>query len=1187
MAGGVNLYLHPTSYVGLCAKQMLSVDGRCKSFAQGGNGFVPGEGVGTVLLKRLSKAVEDDDHIYALIRSTSINHGGKTNGYTVPNPVAQGELIREALDRAGVNAREVSYIEAHGTGTELGDPIEITGLNQAFRKETQENRFCAIGSVKSNIGHLEAAAGIAGLTKILLQMAHGQLAPSLHAGELNPNINFDKSPFTVQRELSEWRRPVFDRDGESREYPRVAGISSFGAGGSNAHLIIEEYQSAQPERVSPVCDEQTPAVILLSAKGEGQLRQQAERLLEALSSGALDASSLADIAYTLQVGREAMEWRLALTAGTRAALREKLQAYVEGCSDIAELYRGQVTRAQDKLSMFTADEELREAIEKWLRRKKYTRLLELWVQGLAFNWDSLYNEVKPRRISLPTYPFAKERYWFGSVERQAVEAGGATASLHPLLQENTSELWEQRYSSTFTGKEFFLADHRVNGQSLLPGVAYLEMAREAVARASGAERGILLKNVVWARPVVAGDTPVRVHVGVFEVESGEIGYEIYSEADGDAEAPVVHSQGVAMLGNTAEAPRLDLQGLRSACCVDRLTGESCYERFAAMGVDYGPAHRGLREVYVGEGEVLAKLALPAQLAGTLTTYQLHPSLMDAALQSLVGFTVSGRRQPTSIPFAMDSLEVFQAMVPNQWAYVRPSASGRTEEVRKLDIDLSDEHGRVCVRIRGLTSRRVDSEVDTSLEATAATLLFEPQWRTAETFSENQATFDGHHLVVLAGMDAISGEEIEARCPGARCITLDRLGDDIPSRYTQFSVQLLGLVRQLLQDRSKEAVLVQVVVPNAGEDRLLSGLEGLLKTATLEEPRIHGQFIETPPRESVETLAARVRSDSAHPRDGHIRYAEGQRWLSGWREMEVALLSVEPPWKSAGVYLISGGAGGLGLLFAQEIVEQAPDARLILTGRSVLNEERQARVDALGAGVTYRQVDVANGEAVAALFKEIRSDFGRVDGIIHAAGVSRDNFLLNKEDAELKQVLAPKVVGMVNLDQASREMDLDFFIGFSSLAGALGNVGQADYAAANAFIDYYAGYRNDLAAAGERRGRSLSIGWPLWHAGGMHIDPELVAVKLQSLGLVALPTASGILAFYQALAVGGEQVVVLAGDVAKIRRVMAMDGAWPESPDLPLRTRQSQPFDERFFLTLSERIANGEVSEEQLTEILMA
>ena len=241
LAGGVNLYLHPSTYIGLSSAYMLSSDGRCKSFGVGGNGFVPGEGVGMVLLKRLSQAIADNDRIYAVIRGTGINHGGKTNGYTVPNPKAQADLIRQTLAKAGIHPRSVSYLEAHGTGTELGDPIEITGLSQAFHQTAEDTGFCALGSVKTNIGHLEAAAGIAGLTKILLQMQHRQLVPSLHAQTLNPNINFALTPFTVQQQLSAWDRPVLEVDGKSQEFPRIAGLSSFGAGGSNAHLVIEEY----------------------------------------------------------------------------------------------------------------------------------------------------------------------------------------------------------------------------------------------------------------------------------------------------------------------------------------------------------------------------------------------------------------------------------------------------------------------------------------------------------------------------------------------------------------------------------------------------------------------------------------------------------------------------------------------------------------------------------------------------------------------------------------------------------------------------------------------------------------------------------------------------------------------------------------------------------------------------------
>uniref|UniRef100_UPI0007A9364D Putative mixed polyketide synthase/non-ribosomal peptide synthetase n=1 Tax=Brevibacillus brevis (strain 47 / JCM 6285 / NBRC 100599) TaxID=358681 RepID=UPI0007A9364D len=418
IAGGVNLYLHPSSYVFLSALHMLSVDGQCKSFGQGGNGFVPGEGVGTVLLKPLSKAIADGDHIYGLIRGTSVNHGGKTNGYTVPNPTAQGELIRQALDKAGVHAKTVSYIEAHGTGTELGDPIEISGLIQAFRKDTQDTGYCAIGSVKSNIGHLEAAAGIAGVAKILLQMKHQQLVPSLHAKELNPNIPFSKTPFVVQQDLVEWKRPLMEVNGVLREFPRIAGISSFGAGGSNAHVVIEEYIPAVKERPSITVSPQNPAIIVLSAKNKERLIEQVQRLLASIEKQSFTDVDLVDIAYTLQVGREAMEERLALMVSSLSELVEKLQSFLAGDDSIADLYRGQAKRSRETADIFAGDEELQEAIEKWMQRKKFAKLLDFWVKGLNMDWNKLYDDKKPRRISLPAYPFAREHYWLPKPKTQ-------------------------------------------------------------------------------------------------------------------------------------------------------------------------------------------------------------------------------------------------------------------------------------------------------------------------------------------------------------------------------------------------------------------------------------------------------------------------------------------------------------------------------------------------------------------------------------------------------------------------------------------------------------------------------------------------------------------------------------------------------------------------------------------------
>ena len=402
IAGGVNVSIHPNKYLFLSQGKFVSSKGRCESFGKGGDGYVPGEGVGAVLLKPLSKAEEDGDHIYGIIRSSMLNAGGKTNGYTVPNPVAQGEVIREAMERADVNARSVSYIEAHGTGTLLGDPIEIAGLTRAFRQYTEEKQYCAIGSVKSNIGHCESAAGIAALTKVLLQMKHGELVPNLHSEELNPNINFNDTPFVVQRELAEWKK--------TEGKPRIAGISSFGAGGANAHIIIEEYVDNREKYKAVKVNNDNPAIIVLSARDEERLKEKARDLIKAIEEGCYSEEELVDIAYTLQVGREGMEERLGFIIGTVKEMEEKLKDYING-EGKEETYRGLVKRNNEEMYLIANDEEMKEAVEKWVNKKKYGKLLELWVKGLNFDWNRLYEGRKPQKISLPGYPFARERYW--------------------------------------------------------------------------------------------------------------------------------------------------------------------------------------------------------------------------------------------------------------------------------------------------------------------------------------------------------------------------------------------------------------------------------------------------------------------------------------------------------------------------------------------------------------------------------------------------------------------------------------------------------------------------------------------------------------------------------------------------------------------------------------------------------
>ena len=695
IAGGVNVSIHPNKYLALSAGQFISSDGHCQSFGEGGDGYIPGEGVGVVVLKRLSEAQRDGDHIYGIIRGSALNHGGKTNGYTVPNPQAQASAISRALAESRTDARHISYIEAHGTGTKLGDPIEIAALSKAFHQYTQETGFCLIGSVKSNIGHCESAAGVAGLTKVLLQMRHQQIAPSLHSAQLNPHIDFAKTPFVVNQELRSWEPPVID----GRALPRIAGISSFGAGGSNAHLIVEEYQEPAPQQMDA-----TNVLIVLSARTAEQLRQKVSDLLEFVRPR-LKTLDLAPMAYTLQVGREAMDERLGLVASSVEHLAEKLQAYLAGERDIEDAYQGQAKRNKEALSLFSADVDLQHTIDRWIANKKLSKLVELWAKGLEVIWSKLYGEVRPRRVSLPTYPFAKERYWVDTAGGR-VAASVAPAVLHPLLHSNTSDLSHQSYSSTFSGEEFFLKDYQVDGQRILPSAAYLEMARAAVTKAARTshETVLELRNVVWAQPIV-GAQHKQISIALLAHDHDEIDYEIYSQ---DTDEEIVHCQGRAVLSRQPALAKLDLEYIKGQMGRHQLEPGSIYAACARMGLIYGPSFQGIAAIHRCSDQLLAQLRLPRTVEDTSGDYVLHPSLVDSALQAGVALMNGGpdRFEQLRLPFALDSLRIVSPCAREMVAWARYSPGSQAADPSiKLDIDLCDEQGNVCAQMRGVSLRR--------------------------------------------------------------------------------------------------------------------------------------------------------------------------------------------------------------------------------------------------------------------------------------------------------------------------------------------------------------------------------------------------------------------------------------------------------------------------------------------------
>ncbi|WP_169332695.1 type I polyketide synthase [Nocardia araoensis] len=369
VVGGVNLSLHPYKFVALSQGQFASTDGRCRSFGAGGDGYVASEGVGALVLRPLADAEADGDTIYGVIKGTAINHGGRVNGFTVPNPDVQAAVIRSALRVGGVDPASVSYVEAHGTGTALGDPIEIAGLAKVFGSSGVAE--LPIGSVKSNVGHLEAAAGVAALTKVLLQLRHGTIVPSLHATPPNPNIDFAATPFRIPTRPLPW-------PGGDPARPRRATVSSFGAGGANANVVIEEYVDRRPQ--TPFSGGQ---VVPVSARDRDRLAEYVAALDRFLAG---QEPNLADLAYTMQVGRQAGGARAAFVARDIGRLRAAVRAWVDdvpgarSCRDAAEDSR-----------------------------------IARWLDGADIDWATVRDPGPRRRIPAPTYPFARERYWIPDV----------------------------------------------------------------------------------------------------------------------------------------------------------------------------------------------------------------------------------------------------------------------------------------------------------------------------------------------------------------------------------------------------------------------------------------------------------------------------------------------------------------------------------------------------------------------------------------------------------------------------------------------------------------------------------------------------------------------------------------------------------------------------------------------------
>ncbi|WKD49178.1 SDR family NAD(P)-dependent oxidoreductase [Microbulbifer spongiae] len=382
IAGGVNLLLTPHAYISFSKAGMLSKDGCCKTFSAQANGYVRGEGVGMIMLKPLQQALQDGNHIYAVIKGSAENHGGRTNSLTAPNPKSQAAVINKALDDSGIDFSQVGYVECHGTGTPLGDPVEINGLKMVAAQnkiQAASDHACMLGSIKSNIGHLEFAAGIVGLIKVVLQMRHRRIVKSLHCEDINPYIDLAGTRLQIAQQACEWQK----EPGKLR----IGGVSSFGFGGVNAHVVLQEFiaTTVLPEQQA----EAKPQCCIFSASDKDRLLACLQPFPKFLARLTDDPETLLRIARTLQIGRTELDERVVFIVASVAELIALIERFIAGDeqTDDTAIMVGNV---MDKSREQSVDEA---QIHEWVTTGNITPLAAAWVQGYSVPWRLAQDNV--------------------------------------------------------------------------------------------------------------------------------------------------------------------------------------------------------------------------------------------------------------------------------------------------------------------------------------------------------------------------------------------------------------------------------------------------------------------------------------------------------------------------------------------------------------------------------------------------------------------------------------------------------------------------------------------------------------------------------------------------------------------------------------------------------------------------
>jgi acyl transferase domain-containing protein/acyl carrier protein/SAM-dependent methyltransferase len=1191
LAGGVFILSTPEFYVMTSKTQMLSPDGKCKTFDNAANGIVLGEGVGAAVLKSLEAALQDGDHIYGVILGSGVNQDGKTFGITAPSMLSQKTLLADIYQRAAIHPETVSYIEVHGTGTKLGDPIEFKALTETFRLFTDKAQFCALGSLKPNIGHTAIAAGMAGLFKILMAMKYGQIPPTINIENINQQMDFQESPFFIATELREWK----SRAGS----PRRAGLSSFGLSGTNSHIIVEE----APPQEKKVQERVRPSYFFpLSAKTKAALKQKGLDLIAWLEREGENASA-EDISYTLVQGRSHFSVRLAVVARDTSellkALRELMSKDEWEYDDENEKRK---SSAQIEQSLHAYGnwllKELSEDtnVEQEEYKEKLNVLVDLYVKRYSLDWSRLFEKGRYHRVPLPTYPFNRESYWIEETSAYRVSsrdqgqsllesdavACGLVPQVHPLVQRNTSTLWEQQFSSTFHGDEFFLADHVVAGQRIMPGVAYLEMARAAIEEAMGSTgqdegRILRLTQIVWARPLVGGESLTTVHIVLSPRENGTIAFLINCDSASDrGQAPSLHCQGRAELlrtQRTSAKQHLDLPAIASRTQQRQLSAREYYQRYHEHGITYGPTLRSVEQLSLGEEEILARFRLPTVVAQTQADYVLHPSVLDAALQACISFLMEQEvSQGPHLPFALEELSLMGEVPTQGWAWVRRmstdvQAGTNLVTASVFDIDVCDDEGSVAVRLRGLNTRRLvsnnvgENDIASTGKLLACTTLWDPVVLSPQaggqgpakriviiggTAEEQRAILDffPHAHLLEMPMETSSGSLAE-RLAGVAGIS--SVGSIEQVFWLAPSDSLLAPTEKSILSAQQEGVLACFRLIKAFL-QLGYGSKSLQWTVISHQTRtLHASETANPTHASLLGLFGALAKEYPHwrvqqidlPIGAPLPLAEMQRlpadpqghgWLyrnRDWYRQILIPLDVSPDqkrsvYRRSGVYVIIGGAGGIGEVWSEYLI-RTYQAQIIWIGRREKNAAIVAklqRLASMGPVPDYISADATDRQALEEAYQQIKQRYGQIHGVVHSAIVLLDQSLAKMDEERFQEALAAKVDVAVRLAQVFEHEPLDFVLFFSSINAFTRSAGQSNYAAGCTFEDAFAArLRQEWPCVVK------VMNWGYWSSVGA-VASASYQQRMEQMGLGSLEPAEAMQALEDLLTGPVDQIVLL-------------------------------------------------------------